>query len=76
MRTMDQIKSALEAAAADTIIDDLEDGLETIIGERGTTLSGGQKQRICLARALLSEPDLLLLDDATSALDSLRSEKY
>ena len=48
----------------------LEDGYDTVIGERGATLSGGQRQRIALARAFLTDPKILILDDSTSAIDS------
>jgi ATP-binding cassette subfamily B protein len=68
--TMEEVIQAAKEAQAHDFIISFENGYETVIGERGTTLSGGQRQRIALARAFLTSPKILILDDSTSAIDS------
>jgi ATP-binding cassette subfamily B protein len=71
----EEVIAAAKAAAADDFITTFPEGYDTPVGERGTTLSGGQKQRIAIARALLLDPRLLILDDSTSSVDLMTESK-
>ena len=71
----DEIEQAAKSAQADEFIRTFDGAYQSIIGERGVTLSGGQRQRLALARAFLTEPHILILDDSTSAIDSATEDK-
>lgn len=73
--TQRQIEMAAEFAQADDFIQTFDKGYGTVVGERGVTLSGGQRQRLALARAFLTDPHILILDDSTSAIDSATEDK-
>ncbi len=73
--TQEQIEAAAKAAQAHDFIMEFKDGYQTVIGERGVTLSGGQRQRMALARAFLTDPRILILDDSTSAIDSATEDQ-
>ncbi|GAB5527965.1 MAG: ABC transporter ATP-binding protein [Roseivirga sp.] len=73
--TEEELQAAVLAAHVNEFTDRFEDGLETVIGERGVKLSGGQRQRLAIARAILADPQILILDEATSNLDT-ESETY
>ena len=72
---LNEIKKACEIAQANDFILNLKDKYETELGQMGVNLSGGQKQRLCIARAILKKPEILILDDSTSAVDSLTEKK-
>ncbi|GAB7531914.1 ABC transporter ATP-binding protein [Pseudomonas sp. 3A(2025)] len=71
----DELLEALRMASAEDVLERLPQGLQTPLGDKGVTLSGGQRQRLNLARALLARPDILCLDDATSALDAISERR-
>jgi subfamily B ATP-binding cassette protein MsbA len=73
--TEEELLSAVSAAHVHEFTDRFDDGLDTLIGERGVKLSGGQRQRVAIARAILADPKILILDEATSSLDT-ESELY
>jgi ATP-binding cassette subfamily B protein len=73
--TQPEIEVAAQSAQADDFIHTFDKGYETVVGERGVTLSGGQRQRLALARAFLTDPHILILDDSTSAIDSATEDK-
>jgi len=72
---MEQVQEAARAAQADEFVAGFRDGYDTEVGERGVTLSGGQRQRIAIARAFLTDPRILILDDSTSAIDSATEDQ-
>ena len=74
-RSEEDIRRAVRLSCSDEFVDELPDGLETVVGERGLGLSEGQVQRIAIARAILYDAPILLLDEATSALDEKTEER-
>ena len=73
--SMEEIREACRISCADEFIDRLSDGYDTEMGQGGVNVSGGQKQRLCIARAILKEPKVLILDDSTSAVDTATEAK-
>ena len=68
--TLEEVEQAARAANAHDFISEMTNGYETLVGERGVKLSGGQRQRVAIARAILKDPRILILDEATSSLDT------
>ena len=68
--TEEDLQKAVKAAYLEEMLENMTDGLDTVIGERGTTLSGGQRQRVAIARAMIKNSSIIILDEATSALDN------
>lgn len=73
--TEEQLQSACRSACADEFLSRMPDGLDTDLGQGGVNVSGGQKQRLCIARAILKQPQILILDDSTSAVDTATDAK-
>jgi ATP-binding cassette subfamily B protein len=71
----EQLQAAVRAACADEFLSRMPDGLDTDLGQGGVNVSGGQKQRLCIARAILKQPKILILDDSTSAVDTATDAK-
>ena len=73
--TLEEVEQAARLAGAHEFVEDLPEGYETVLGERGYSLSGGQRQRLAIARAILADPAVLILDDATSAVDATKEHE-